>query len=205
MVTYSLSHLVQPDNQDILGPIQDDEALFLFGLIRVLCIRRVLEVGGLDGYSAANFCAAVGTSGKVYTVDFNEVPTVAACHITIQKDAAQLVAGDLDGLPLDLIFLDCHVYDAQMQLLKNLEQCGIVTRDTVIALHDTALHPDDRVGWGYQIEGGWVHQNVERAIVNALRLDGWEALLLHPPFSRFTPEMPRRHGLAVLSRPTRLL
>ena len=34
----------------MLGPIQDDEALLLFALIRTTHVRRVAEIGGYHGY-----------------------------------------------------------------------------------------------------------------------------------------------------------
>ncbi len=71
---YDLSHLTQRPNQAVSGPIQDDEALFLFALIRVMLVRRVLEIGGLSGYSATNFTKAVGPLGVVYTIDIRPVP-----------------------------------------------------------------------------------------------------------------------------------
>lgn len=49
MVAYSLSHLTQADDQRVGGPIQDDEALVLFALIRAMRLKRILEVGGLGG------------------------------------------------------------------------------------------------------------------------------------------------------------
>jgi predicted O-methyltransferase YrrM len=63
---YDLSHLTQPSHQNVSGPIQDDEALLLFALIRVMCMRRVLEVGGLFGYSATNFIQAVGPEAGLF-------------------------------------------------------------------------------------------------------------------------------------------
>ena len=33
MVNYDLAHLTQPENQNVSGPIQDDEALFLYSII----------------------------------------------------------------------------------------------------------------------------------------------------------------------------
>jgi predicted O-methyltransferase YrrM len=71
MVTYALGHLTQADDQKVGGPIQDDEALLLFSMIRVMRLKRVIEFGGLGGYSARNFLEAVGRDGIVYTVDLN--------------------------------------------------------------------------------------------------------------------------------------
>ena len=59
MVKYDLNHLTQEDNQIVVGPIQDDEALFLYSLIRVKRIKCVLEIGGLNGYSSINFIKAM--------------------------------------------------------------------------------------------------------------------------------------------------
>ena len=87
MVEYNLSHLTQPSDQQAGGPIQDDEALLLFALIRVMRMRRVLEIGGLRGYSARNFIEAVGNGGKVYTVETGSLEPIAPNHIVLAKNA----------------------------------------------------------------------------------------------------------------------
>jgi O-methyltransferase len=66
MVAYNLRHLTQNSDQAVSGPIQDDEALFLYSLIRVMQMKRILEIGGLGGYSATNFVAAAGPDGVVH-------------------------------------------------------------------------------------------------------------------------------------------
>jgi predicted O-methyltransferase YrrM len=55
----NLIHLTQDVNQQVGGPIQDDEALMLFAVVRGCRFKRILEIGGLFGYSAKNFCEAV--------------------------------------------------------------------------------------------------------------------------------------------------
>lgn len=201
MVAYKLDHLTQPDSQAVVGPIQDDEALFLFALIRVMRLRRVLEIGGLDGYSARNWCEAVGPGGKVYTIDLNPLKPVAANHVTIKGDARHLNASHL-GEPLDLIFFDCHVFDAQTDMLRNLQAGGIVTERTLLAFHDTNLHPTKGNGihWGREIEGQWMHQDVERRMVNELHAMGWDALVLGTTPERHDASLPARHGLVVMQR-----
>jgi predicted O-methyltransferase YrrM len=64
MVSYDLSHLVQPNDEAVLGPVQDTEALFLYAVVRGMRMRRVLEIGGLSGYSARNFLAALPADGE---------------------------------------------------------------------------------------------------------------------------------------------
>lgn len=205
MVAYNLSHLTQPDNQVVVGPIQDDEALFLFALIRGMLLKRVLEVGGLSGYSARNFLEAVGSDGVVYTVDLNKVPRLAPNHVTLRKDIGRLRTGDLDGKPLDLVFFDCHVYDAQVNAYWVLRRDGMVTDATVLALHDTNVHPfADPKGSAYRVQEGWVHQRVERRMVNYFRGIGYEAFCLHPELSRHSEKLPFRHGLTVMQMPRKL-
>ncbi len=149
MVAYNLTHLTQAQEQAVYGPIQDDEALFLFALIRVMRLARVLEIGGLHGYSARNFAAAVGDDGIVYSVDLEPTPVVAPNHRTIVKDARTLSAADVDNRPLDLVFFDCHNYEAQMAMFRSLRADGTITDATVLALHDTNLHSSKIVGHAY--------------------------------------------------------
>lgn len=200
MVAYDLSHLTQPDDQLVFGPVQDDEALLLFAMVRVMRLYRILEIGGLGGYSARNFLRAVGERGKVYTVDINPVASLAPNHVTLQKSCAGVTAADLDGEPLDLVFFDCHVYDAQMELFAGLRTAGTITDNTVIALHDTGLHPRPTSGTAYDVPGGWVHLWQERRMVNELHATGYDAVSLHMTSDRSSPEMPLRHGLTVMQK-----
>ena len=210
MVAYDLTHLTQPDDQVVAGPIQDDEALFLFALIRCMRLRRVLEIGGLDGYSAANFLKAIGPKGMLYTVDLNPVESLAPNHRTIRTNCGDLHGEDIGNTSLDLVFFDCHIYAAQMQLHHNLQRQGMITERTVLALHDTNLHPltDEPNApprqWGVAVADGWMHQGVERKMVNTLRRDGYEALMLHTTPDRHDETLPLRHGLTILTRARQL-
>ena len=196
MVKYNLSHLTQPNDQLVAGPIQDDEGLLLFAIIRVMRLRRVLEIGGLDGYSARNFCEAVGPKGKVYTIDQNYFAPVAPNHTMVMRDTAKIEAADIGNTPLDLIFFDCHDYAAQMTLFHRLWDAGMITSRTVIALHDTNLHPP--VPGEVIIDGGWAHQPVERRMVNDLHRLGWDAFVLDTRMKDHDATLPVRHGLTLM-------
>ena len=41
------------------GPMQADEMLLLFSVVRTSSVRRILEIGGLSGFSAFNFLEAL--------------------------------------------------------------------------------------------------------------------------------------------------
>ena len=210
MVAYDLSHLTQPEDQKVIGPIQDDEALFLYSLIKGSRMRRVLEIGGLSGYSALNFLSALDRSTgnpTLYTVDFNEVPVQtpkegSARHKIVIKNAVNLTSQDLDDERLDLVFFDCHDM-VQMKVYENLVKIGLVDDKTVIALHDTNLHYEPHgpkngplvVEDGHQ---GRAHQTVERIMVNIFKEKyGYDVYLLHTSPDVHHAEFPFRHGVAV--------
>lgn len=201
MVRYNLGHLTQPEHQMVLGPIQDDEALFLYSIIRGKRLQHVLEIGGLEGYSASNFLRAVEASnGIVFTVDINPVPQLAPNHVVITKDARALTPEDLHGQPVDFVFFDCHDYDVQMRVFNRLREQGCITDDTVIALHDTNTHVRQYTESSYHTHDGWVHQPAERRMVNTLRAIGYDAFLLHTRPEAHTPDFPFRHGVAVCTK-----
>jgi hypothetical protein len=201
VVTYNLSHLTQPDPQRVIGPIQDDEALLLFALIRVLRIGRVLELGFLDGYSAVNFLRAVGPSGSVYSCDIGRVPKLTENHFPICKSAADITAVDLGNSPVELLFFDCHDLDAQLVCFDRLKASGMITDSTILVLHDTGTHPGKLHRKDYKVgPAEFVHQPVERAMVNRFAEMGYSPLCLHIDPSKCSKDLPFRHGITIMSR-----
>lgn len=200
MVAYKLEHLTQSDDQMVSGPVQDDEALVLFSIIKCMLIKTVLELGGLSGYSAKNFLNAVGETGTVFTVDLNEIPPLSSNHITIQSDTKLLSAEHFGGKKIDLVFFDCHVYDAQWIMFQNLLKDGSVDDQTVLAFHDTNTHPFQQVDFAYPVEDGWVHQSVERRMVNDFKRLGYDVFCFHPRQDAYDGIIKLRHGLTIARR-----
>ena len=200
MVKYRLSHLTQNASQEVSGPIQDDEALLLFALIRCMRLKTVVEVGGLGGYSAKNFCVAVGSKGKVVTIDLHPLPKVARNHVVLIGDAIGLRSDAFDVKRFDLVFFDCHEYAVQLQFLRNLEAYGLVDNATVICLHDTNTHPAKYYDWAYEVPEGWVHQAVERRLVNELHELGYDAFCVHTRNDAHDATLPYRHGLTLMRK-----
>jgi hypothetical protein len=213
MSNYDISHLTQPKDQWVIGPIQDDEALFLYSIIRGKRIKNVFEIGGLQGYSAKNFLAAVGPAGKVYTVDINPVTAQAENHCCIQKNAMDITATDLDNCEIGLIFFDCHNYGVQMMVYDNLRQLGLINDNTVIALHDTNLHYPSNRPLNYGVisvtdssgQVAYIHQPVERRMVNTFVDMGYHAFSLHTRAEDHDETMPNRHGVTVMMKWSPLL
>jgi hypothetical protein len=203
MASYDLSHLVQPAAQAVIGPIQDDEALLLFAIVRVMRLRHILEIGGLGGYSATNFLKAVGEEGIVFTCDVNPQSKRAPNHRVIAKDARTLDKGDLDCVPLDMVFFDCHVYAAQMELFVTLRRAGLILDRTLLALHDTNLHPRQFVPWAYPVDSGdagFVHQAPERQMVNDFKRMGYDAICFHTMMDCHNDKLPFRHGVTIMKK-----
>jgi predicted O-methyltransferase YrrM len=74
---YNIDHLIQPKEQVVLGPIQDDEALILFSIVHAMRLRYIVELGSQSGYSAQNFLKAVGPQGHVIGIDIAPTPKLA--------------------------------------------------------------------------------------------------------------------------------
>ena len=203
MVHYDLTHLTQPEHQNVSGPIQDDEALFLYSIIRGCRLERILEIGGLSGYSAKNFLQALSftTNGILYTCDLNPVPILAENHNVIIKNALDLTIHDLDNKPLDLIFFDCHDF-IQMNIFYNLVNNNIINDNTILALHDTNLHypPYQHCGNYIEKENGYAHQDVERQMVNIFKSLGYDIFSISTDQSKHSDNFPVRHGLSVCKK-----
>jgi predicted O-methyltransferase YrrM len=192
MTKYNLDHLVQSDKQMVMGPIQDDEALLLYSVVKTMRMKRILEVGGLDGYSARNFLKAMDERGTLHTVDVNPVRKISENHKVINKDVRQVTANDLPGEPLDMVFFDCH-HPAQMELYERLFAAGTINRSTFIALHDTNVHYDQQGRPRTQ-------QFVEREMTVKFGKMGYQVLCLHPRKENLDDRMPFRHGLSLCVR-----
>lgn len=204
MVTYNLQHLTQDDSQSKPGAIQDDEALLLFALIKVTRIKRIVEFGGIWGNSARNFCEAIGDEGAVYTVDWGVegiTPIQGNHHKVITKNCADVTPEDLDNIPVDLVFFDCHAYEAELCGFQTLRRAGIITDKTIFVFHDTNLLPsEDALGYpniSYEVKDGWVFCPPERQLVNDFKSMGYDIINLHTNREVHSMSFPYRCGLSI--------
>jgi len=193
--------------QLIAGPMQADEMLLLFGLVRTSFASRVLEIGGWNGDSAYNWLEALRCkeNATVYTVDRNPVPHhdhPVVEHKTILKDAVNLVLKDIDNEPIDLLLLDCHAYEASQHIIKAVLDNKLLSKNGFIVLHDTGLHPNNFTWphWSGPLvptSSGRIHQPVERLLADWIPLQdcSFQRISLHDD-ARYSP----RHGLTILQR-----
>ena len=132
-------------NDHTLGPISDDEALFLFGLAKMVRPQIVLEIGCLIGQSLRVWME----SGVpfVYAVDCvisNEVKEIRRAK---GGNRVELIEQDMKapveftrGAP-DLVFVDAsHELPDNIQLVKNL--LPVLKPGALFILHDTGHWAD---------------------------------------------------------------
>ena len=129
-----------------VGPIHDDEALFLFGLTRVLCPRTIVEFGFRAGHSAFNFLLAAIPDCRVFSYDIGrESEKIARRGFGqfeefrfIRKSQTEFSPTDIDNRKIDLCFIDASHITA-----LNLETFDLIrphlAEGAVVAVHDTGV------------------------------------------------------------------
>jgi predicted O-methyltransferase YrrM len=210
---FDLTHLAFFDEVSAAGPLQREEALLLYGLVRVLRPTVVVEFGFLGGRSALNFLTALAPGGTLYSFDIDAGSERTARRYFgdrpdfrfLPKSQADITAADVDGRPIDLAFIDAsHDVEINRRTFERLE--SLLADDAVIVIHDTGTWAAEHMTPGHVqyaagAPGWWlsadefVHQPGEREFVNWVR----EA---HPEFSQVNLHTRRtlRHGMTILQR-----
>jgi predicted O-methyltransferase YrrM len=195
---YIFSHLNQNPNQKVIGPIQDDEALLLFALCKSMIIKKIVEVGTLNGYSTRNFIEAVGKDGHVISIDKRPFSAEYNNFTFVHKDINDVDSKEIPWI-IDLVFFDSHDELAQLHFFNKMILSNKIDENTIIAVHDTNLHPDG-LSIGIKTKDGWIHQPSERNFVNKLIDHGWNPFHVHTKIERHNDSLPFRHGLTLLSK-----
>lgn len=190
------------------GPIQREEALFLYSLLRVVRPRTAVEIGFLHGRSALNFLCALDADAHLYSFDIapgDEARELFAhdSRFTYRmRSQDQLTREDIDGREADFVFLDAsHELDLNRKTFSRL--LPLMVPDAILAVHDTGTIPRRFVRANHYFNEstvGWIGDEREvvpdeRAFVNWL-LDE------HPEFSQVHLHARRtvRCGITVLQR-----
>jgi predicted O-methyltransferase YrrM len=170
-LTARLDALQRASDAAGLPPIQVSAAMgkFLHLLVRLMGAQHVLEIGTLGGYSTCWLAAALPTGGRVITLEHDEHhATVAEGNIaeagfaepvdlrvgdaldTLDGMVAAREAGDADGLPIDLAFIDAD----KQRIPEYVDRCVRLARpgsaivvDNVVRRGDVIdeANTDDRV------------------------------------------------------------
>ena len=143
---YDLTHL-QCDNKPRLGPVQDDEALLLYALIRAVRPRTIVEFGTSNGFSAINWLHAIADDpdARVYSYDILPYPVAQALEdsdprfIFHGKSQADFEASDVENRLVEVAFFDAgHLVEYSLRAFERL--LPSLTMNAIVAVHDTGLH-----------------------------------------------------------------
>jgi predicted O-methyltransferase YrrM len=192
------------------GPIQREEALFIYSILRVVRPQTAVEIGFLNGRSALNLLCGLDPDARLYSFDIDEACAARARDLfghdprfTFRmRSQAELTPGDIDGRKADFVFLDAsHEFDLNRETFRRL--LPLMAPDAILAVHDTGTVPRRFVVPGHYFlasETGWVGDEREvmpdeRAFLN------W-VLDEHPEFSQvhFHSRHTVRCGITVLQR-----
>ncbi|CAJ1417784.1 unnamed protein product, partial [Effrenium voratum] len=138
------------DNEPRLGPVQDDEALLLYGLVRALRPRTIVEFGTSHGFSALNWLHAIADDPQalVHSYDILPYPSAQALEdsdprfIFHGKSQADFEASDVAPRLVDVAFFDAgHLVEYSLKAFERL--LPALAPNAIIAVHDTGLHVRD--------------------------------------------------------------
>jgi predicted O-methyltransferase YrrM len=134
--------------EEQVGPVHREEALFLFGLTRILRPQTIVEFGFRTGHSALNFLLAADPGCQVFSYDIADGSEAIArrClgHVKnfrfVKKSQSDFSSSDIGSRKIDLCFLD-----ASHDLRQNLRTFELVrphlAETAIIAVHDTGVWP----------------------------------------------------------------
>lgn len=146
---YDLNHLGMFETF-VHGPIQDDEALFLFSLCKMIRPKTIVEFGMFTGMSTWNFAKAKDDSCFLYGFDLNENAVKRAtdrcCGIKNcffkWLDYTKFSKDHIDKRNIDLVFLDCsHDFEKNKICLNSF--LPLMTDNAILAIHDTGFYHRD--------------------------------------------------------------
>lgn len=208
-----MAHLLSYREDDAIGPLQRDEAIALFGIVRTLMPATVVEFGFFHGHSAFNFLRAMPPDSRLFSYDIcADSAKRAAAEFGFDprftffgKSQTEFDPNDIGGRKIDFVF-----FDAAHELDLNTRTFGLILNhlapEAMIAVHDTGIwHRRDLTAshrsFMKEVPGAWLdddhyaHQPGERAFIDWI-------VTKHPEFAaiHFHSTNTLRHGFSLLQR-----
>lgn len=212
-----MSHLLSYRENDAIGPLQRDEAIALFGIIRTLRPKVIVEFGFFHGHSAFNFLQALPADGRLFSYDIDADSIKRAKtefnfdrrFTFIGKSQTDFDPEDIGNRAIDFAFFDAaHELDLNIETFKRI--VPHLAAEAMVAIHDTGLWHRDHFApihetFTREHPGVWkgedlyAHQPGERAFIDWIVVE-------HPGFSaiHFHSTRTLRHGFTLLQRQRQL-
>ena len=136
-----------PVNELVLGPIQRSEAIAIYGLLRTIRPRRVIEIGFGEGDSTEALLAGIrGFPGATVTSYDIRVSWAHASSLKKKYSNLEVIQADQTTLQLgpdqvDFLFLDAsHDFDLNKIFWNN--NVDILGPGAYVVIHDTGMWAD---------------------------------------------------------------
>jgi len=205
-------HLGLYREETAAGPLQRNEALLLFALVKVIRPQTVVEFGFSSGHSSYNFLQAMDVESRLYSFDIGDRSAEIAQRYFrkrrnfrfLQKSQDAFSASDIDGRQIDLAFIDAaHELNINKKTFAAILPC--LAPDAIIAVHDTGTWARSQMQsvhtqFAEGKPGDWInpdefqHERDEREFVNWIITD-YPFHALHFHTLRCI-----RHGMTLLAR-----
>ena len=144
---YNITHL-DSNGTYVAGPIQDDEMLTFFGIVKTLRPQTILEFGFWDGASAKNWLTASDDDTMVYSVEIDSNRKEIGDRLErlypgrfkfILKEQTKIIPADYDDKIIDLMFIDAsHNFELNKITFEN--NISNLREEGLILVHDTGRH-----------------------------------------------------------------
>jgi len=205
-------------NKYAISPVQKDEAIFLFGLLKVIRPKVSVEFGFNYGHSSYLILQAIDKSSRLYSFDIlDESESIANKYFSkkfsnfrfIKKSQSEFSIDLCDNLLIDFVFLDAsHDLEINKETFERIKK--YFSPNAFIVIHDTGLWNRDLLGDKHRsllpkihhktLPNGIAHQIDERKFVNWITENNPEFSVLH-----FHTLHAVRHGMTVLSNQKKIL
>jgi predicted O-methyltransferase YrrM len=128
------------------GPIQRDEAMFLYSLVKMIRPQTIVEFGLQSGISAYNFILAKDDFCHYYGFDIEDWCIKNAeelCHGQpntrfIQINCLDFDPSHIDHRKIDIVFLDCaHDVQINQKTIERIMPC--MDDEGLLVIHDTGI------------------------------------------------------------------
>jgi len=207
-----VSHLAFYEGDDAIGPLQREEALLLFGMVRTVRPKTVVEIGFHYGQSAFNFLRAMNHDAILFSFDIDRDSEFFADtrfghdprFRFARKSQDEIVEADIGvGRKIDFLFVDAsHDLELNQRTFAAIE--GLLAPRALVAIHDTGTYKRSSLtgpfaGLGDTYPGNWTsedeyaHQLDERRFVNWIGETRPQYGQIH-----FHSHRTRRHGMTLL-------
>ncbi len=208
-----MSHLLSYRENDAIGPLQRDEAVALFGIIRTLRPQVVVEFGFFHGHSAFNFLRAMPDDAELFSYDIDaDSINRAATEFTfdrrfnfIGRSQTDFDPADVGNRKIDFVFFDA-AHELELNTATFGKMVDHLSPGAMVAVHDTGLwHRKDFAAihetFAREMPGVWetedlyAHQPGERDFIDWI-------VSRHPEFTaiHFHTTGTLRHGFTLLQR-----